>query len=132
MIANNAPRYNSLAEYLAECKSKEQHKVRLADKLFHTVRSGLPVEITQVIEQCVRAGFDFTATKHDYLLEYFDAFHRSNNPPEINIVRLILNYQKVISNKAKLSFYQNVYYRRLLNEEEMGVFCDILNADKYS
>lgn len=130
MIASNAPRYSSLADYIAECKSKEAHRVRLADKLFHTVRSGLPDEIRQCILQCVQAQFDFSQTKHDYLLEYFDSFHRSCNPPEIDVVRLITHYQKRISNKAKLSFYQNIYYRRLLDEESMTVFSDLLNGGR--
>lgn len=130
MIASNAPRYNSLADYIAECKSKEAHRVRLSDKLFHTVRSGLPDEIRQVMMQCIEAKYDFASSKHDYLLEYFDSFRRTTTPPEINIVRLITHYQRRISNKAKLSFYQNVYYRRLLDEESMTEFSDLLNGGR--
>lgn len=131
MIATNAPRYNSLAEYIAECKSKDAHRARLADKLFHTVRSGLPDEIRQVMMQCLEAKIDFANSKHDYLLEYFDAFRRTTTPPEINIVRLITHYQKRISNKAKLSFYQNVYYRRLLDDASLTEFSNLLNGERY-
>lgn len=130
MIATNAPRYNSLAEYIAECKSKEAHRNRLADKLYHTVRAGLADEIRLVMMQCLEAKVDFTASKHDYLLEYFDSFRRSVNPPEINIVRLITHYQKRISNKAKLSFYQNIYYRQLLDEASLTEFSNLLNGER--
>lgn len=128
MMAGNVARYNSLNDYLTECRSKEANKKRLADKLFHTARAGLADEIRHVVVQCVKAGVDLSGGKHDYLLEYFDSFHTGTKKPDIDVVRLIFHYQKTITHKAKLSFYQNIYYRRLLDEETTTEFSDLLNS----
>lgn len=68
-------KYKSLNDFLDDKKRKEQHRKRLADKLFHTVRSGSDPEIQSVIKECSESGLDFKDVKHDYLLEYFDSFH---------------------------------------------------------
>lgn len=51
-------KYSSLQEYLDDVKRREQHKKRLADKLFHTVRSGSSNEIQAVIKACSDADVD--------------------------------------------------------------------------
>ncbi|HFW3091344.1 TPA: hypothetical protein ACIBE3_005070, partial [Salmonella enterica subsp. enterica serovar Reading] len=78
-------KYSGLQEHLDDVKRREQHKKRLADKLFHTVRSGSDTEIQSVIKECSESGLDFKDVKHDYLLEYFDSFHNRFIPPSIPI-----------------------------------------------
>lgn len=112
-------KYKSLQEFIDQQKRDEQHRKRLADKLFHTVRSGNEEEIQSVISECSRSKLDFTDINHDYLLEYFDSFSRRLNPPSILIIKLIISYQKKITHKAKLSFCRNVYYKSLLSESDL-------------
>lgn len=124
-------KYSSLQDYLNEVKRREQHRKRLADKLFHTVRSCSSQEIQQVIKECSDADVDFIEAKHDYLLEYFDSFyHRTSNLPSGLIVRLLISYQKRVSHKAVLSFYQNIFYKSLLANEELTELSSLLTSNK--
>ena len=123
-------KYKSLQEFIDQQKRDEQHRKRLADKLFHTVRSGNEEEIQAVVSECSRSKLDFTDVKHDYLLEYFDSFRTLSVAPSAMIIRLLLNYQKRITNKAKLSFYQNVFYKNLLKEEELYEISSLITDHK--
>lgn len=124
-------KYSSLQEYLDDVKRREQHKKRLADKLFYTVRSGSSNEIQTVIKACSDADVDFKTIKHDYLLEYFDSFfNRTSNTPSILIVRLLISYQNKISHKAVLSFYQNIFYKHLLSDEELTELSSLITSYK--
>ncbi|EHE7410204.1 hypothetical protein JZR78_004394 [Salmonella enterica subsp. enterica serovar Hadar] len=126
-------KYSSLQEYLDDVKRREQHKKRLADKLFYTVRSGSSNEIQTVIKACSDADVDvdFKTIKHDYLLEYFDSFYnRTSNTPSILIVRLLISYQNKISHKAVLSFYQNIFYKHLLSDEELTELSSLITSHK--
>lgn len=119
-------KYKSLQEFIDQQKRDEQHRKRLAEKLFHTVRSGNEEEIQSVISECSRSKLDFTDVKHDYLLEYFDSFSRRITPPSVPIIKLIISYQKKITHQAKLSFCQNVYYRSLLSENDLFEISDLI------
>ena len=119
-------KYKSLQEFIDQQKRDEQYRKRLADKLFHTVRSGNEEEIQSVISECSRNKLDFTDVKHDYLLEYFDSFSRRITPPSIPIIKLIIAYQKKITHQAKVSFCQNVYYRSLLSENDLFEASDLI------
>ncbi|MDW1257580.1 hypothetical protein [Klebsiella pneumoniae] len=124
-------KYKSLNYFLDDKKRKEQHRKRLADKLFHTVRSGSSNEIQAVIKTCSDADVDFKTIKHDYLLEYFDSFYnRTSNIPSILIVRLLISYQNKISHKAVLSFYQNIFYKHLLSDEELTELSSLITSYK--
>lgn len=124
-------KYKSLNYFLDDKKRKEQHRKRLADKLFHTVRSGSDTEIQSVIKECSESGLDFKDVKHDYLLEYFDSFYnRTSNIPSILIVRLLISYQNKISHKAVLSFYQNIFYKHLLSDEELTELSSLITSHK--
>lgn len=124
-------KYKSLNDFLDDKKRKEQHRKRLADKLFHTVRSGSSNEIQAVIKACSDADVDFKTIKHDYLLEYFDSFYnRTSNTPSILIVRLLISYQNKISHKAVLSFYQNIFYKHLLSDEELTELSSLITSHK--
>jgi len=124
-------KYSSLQDYTNELKRREQHKKRLADKLFHTVRSGASNEIQFVIKECSEAKVSFSDIKHDYLLEYFDSFYKqTSNTPSILIVRLLISYQKKISHKAVLSFYQNVFYKHVISDEELTELSSLIISSK--
>ena len=124
-------KYKSLNDFLDDKKRKEQHRKRLADKLFHTVRSGSSNEIQTVIKACSDADIDFKTIKYDYLLEYFDSFYnRTSNIPSILIVRLLISYQNKISHKAVLSFYQNIFYKHLLSDEELTELSSLITSYK--
>jgi len=119
-------KYKSLQEFIDQQKRDEQHRKRLADKLFHTVRSGNEEEIQSVISECSRSKLDFKEAKHDYLLEYFDSFSRRITSPSIPIIKLIIAYQNKITHQAKLSFCQNIYYRSLLSENDLFEVSDLI------
>ena len=112
-------KYKSLKDFLDEQKQQELYKKRLAEKLYYTVKKGTSEEILSVFKQ----------VKHDYLLEYFDTFRSGYNKPSILITRLIISYQKNISVKAIQSFYNNIYYRRLLDDEELIELTSLIIKD---
>jgi hypothetical protein len=113
-------KYNSLKDFLEEQKRQELLKKRLAEKLYYTVKKGTAEEIVSVFRQCSEGNVDFKDLKYDYLLEYFDTFRTGYNKPSVIIIRLIISYQKIISIKAIQSFYNNIYYRNILDEEELA------------
>ena len=88
-------------------------------------------QIQTVIKACCDADIDFKTIKHDYLLEYFDSFfNRTSNTPSILIVRLLISYQNKISHKAVLSFYQNIFYKHLLSDEELTELSSLITSHK--
>ena len=122
-------KYKSLKDFLDEQKQQELYKKRLAEKLYYTVKKGTSEEILSVFKQCSESGLDFKQVKHDYLLEYFDTFRSVYNKPSILITRLIISYQKIISVKAIQSFYNNIYYRHLLDDEELIELTSLIIKD---
>lgn len=113
-------KYNSLKDYMDEKKRQEQYKKRLAEKLYFSIKNGTSEDIVSVFKQCSESKLNFTEIKHDYLLEYFDNFRSGYNKPSILIIRLIISYQKNISSKAITSFYNNVFYRNILDDAELS------------
>lgn len=122
-------KYNSLKDFLDEKKRQELSKKRLAEKLYYTVKKGSSEEILSVFKQCSECNVDFKEVKHDYLLEYFDTFRSGYSTPSILITRLIVSYQKNISVKAIQSFYKNIYYRNILNQEDLAEMTSLIIKD---
>lgn len=122
-------KYNSLKDFLDEKKRQELSKKRLAEKLYYTVKKGSSEEILSVFKQCSECNVDFKEVKHDYLLEYFDTFRSGYSTPSILITRLIVSYQKNISVKAIQSFYNNIYYRNILNQEDLAEMTSLIIKD---
>ena len=118
-------KYKSLKDFLDEQKQQELYKKRLAEKLYYTVKKGTAEEILSVFKQCSESGLDFKQVKHDY----FDTFRTGYNKPSILITRLIISYQKNISVKAIQSFYNNIYYRHLLDDEELIELTSLIIKD---
>lgn len=122
-------KYKSLKDFLDEQKQQELYKKRLAEKLYYTVKKGTSEEILSVFKMCSECNVDFKEVKYDYLLEYFDTFRSGYNKPSILITRLIISYQKKISVKAIQSFYNNIYYRHVLDEEELVEITSLIVKD---
>lgn len=122
-------KYNSLKDFLEVQKRQELMRKRLAEKLYYTVKKGSSEEILSVFKMCSECNVDFKEVKYDYLLEYFDTFRSGYNKPSILITRLIISYQKKISVKAIQSFYNNIYYRHVLDEEDLVEITSLIVND---